>query len=53
MSVKKYLNNSQNHFWSVNRTSVILAFIYYKDMRSQKLPKINSGRVKVGNLLPD
>ena len=37
------VNNSQNHFWSVNRTSVILTFIYYKDTRSQKLYKTNSG----------
>ena len=41
-SVKNYLNNSQNHFRSVNWTSA-----------SQKLPEMFSGTVNVGNLLPD
>ena len=52
-AVKNYLNNSQSHLWSVNRTSVNFTFIYYKDTRSQRLPKLNSGRVNVGNWLPE
>ena len=34
-SVKNYLNNSENHLWSVNRMSVILHFYILKDTRSQ------------------
>ena len=52
-SVKNCLNNSQNHFRSVNITSVILTFTHYNDSRSIIYRKTNSGRVKVGNLLPD
>ena len=53
--VKNYLNNSQNHFWSVNWMSVILhSQILQKHSAGQKLPKLFSGlRVKDCNLLPD
>ena len=43
---KELPNNSQNHLWPVNRTSVILTFIYYKNTRSEKYPKIIQGGSK-------
>ena len=51
-SVNNCLNNSPNHFRSVNWTSVVLHCQVRQTLCKPEIPKVFSGRVEVGNLLP-